>query len=479
LFQVAGQGYNALQDEHPMRSRSWFFAFIFSAVSIPAVLSGCATLAQDGGQTALLRAKDRVAPALVHIRPVKSVYTRGKREELLTIGSGFILTADGFIVTNEHVAGDSRFVRCVLSTREEVDARVVGVDRYTDIAVLKVKLPHPLPHVRLGSSASLESGQSVLALGSPHGLARSVSRGIISVTNRHLNDSGLRASLFNNWIQTDAAINPGNSGGPLVNLDGEVIGINARVLRGAENVGFAIPIDVAKEVIPQLIENGRVIRAWLGLDFQEMLARTDDPDQQGVVVAGVDPLSPAQEAGVLPGDILTAVNGVPVHARFEEELPTVRKRIAELPIGEAATLTLQRANEELEISAVTEELGALRGQELEFPEWGFTATEVTPSIARQAQLPDRQGAWVSGSQPGTPAAMAGLKEGDIILQVDEAPVASLAEFERLYQEKLENGAEHVLLFVKRGALTRFVLVEPIPAQVPALPETLVLPEGSE
>jgi serine protease Do len=471
--------YNAFQDEHLMRSLSCLFAFTFCALSVPAMLSGCATLSRDGGQTALLRAKNRVAPALVHIRPVKSVYTKGKREELLTIGSGFILTADGYIVTNEHVAGDSRFVRCVLSSREEVDARVVGVDRYTDIAVLKVDVPHDLPHVRLGSSAALESGQSVLALGSPHGLARSVSRGIISVTNRHLNDSGLRASLFNNWIQTDAAINPGNSGGPLVNLDGEVIGINARVLRNAENVGFAIPIDVAKEVIPQLIENGRVIRAWLGFDFQEMLARTDDPDLHGVVVAGVDPLSPAQTAGVLPGDILTAVNGVPVHARFEEELPDVRKRVAELPIGEPATLTLQRANEEITLTAVTEELGALRGEEVEFPEWGFTATEVTPAIARQAQLPERQGAWVSGSQPGTPASLAGLKEGDIILKVDDVPVKHLGDFDHLYDERVESGVEHVLLFVKRGALTRFVLVEQNPAQVPALPETLVLPEAAE
>lgn len=266
--------------------------------------SGCATLAPNQ-DAAVIRAKDKVAPSLVHIRPVKEVFTEGKREEVLVIGSGFIISPDGYVVTNEHVAGSSRVVNCVLYTKEEMEAEVVGVDRYTDIAVLKLKTDRrDLPSVKLGSSSSLRAGETVLALGSPHGLARSVSKGIVSVPDRYLSTPDFMDINYNNWIQTDAAINPGNSGGPLVNLRGEVVGINARRLGGAENVGFAIPIDVAKEVIQSIMKNGRMIRGWIGLSFQELSRKAGDVKQEGVVVADVEPLSPAAEVGIRPGDIL-------------------------------------------------------------------------------------------------------------------------------------------------------------------------------
>ena len=438
-------------------------------VALAALMAGCATMSTTpfgASQSRVLRAKDRVAPALVHVRPVKEVFQRGKREEVSVVGSGFIIApdpakTDRYVITNEHVAGESRFVRCVLYNKEEVEASVVGIDPYTDIAVLKLDGDHDnLPYVTMGSSAKLKPGHVVLAMGSPHGLARSVSMGIVSVTDRYLEDRGDEmVSPFNTWIQTDAAINPGNSGGPLVDLNGEVVGINARVLRGAENVGFAIPIDIAREVINEIIEHGRVSRSWLGETLQPTRAKTDDPTQKGVVIADIDPLSPGYEAGLKPGDVMLAINGQPTDARYEEDLPAVRKRIADMAVGSKVTVTVLRGGKEIEIPVTTVERSLLKGNQVEFPEWGFTAVDLTPPMVRRAQLPARKGIYVTGSQNGGIAANARLKAGDIVLTVDGQEVADVEAFQQLYGTLIEEQKPLVMLQVKRGALMRFVLVK--------------------
>jgi serine protease Do len=423
--------------------------------------TGCATV--TGSQDrAVLRARDQVAPALVHIRPVREVFRRGEREEMVVVGSGFIISPEGYVVTNEHVAGDkSTLVRCVLSDKEEIEAEVVGSDPFTDIAVLKLKGKpgQRFPFVRMGDSSTLEAGQTVMALGSPHGLARSVSLGIVSVTDRYLGGADQDRAPYNNWIQTDAAINPGNSGGPLVNLRGEVVGVNARKLTGADNVGFAIPINIAREVVEDIMDNGRVERSWFGVTLQATTSITDNPGRQGVVIGSVDPYSPSAQAGLRPGDMLQAVNGVTVNARFEEELPAVRKRIADLPIGEPASLLVERGGETLEIEILTIEKSELRGDERALERWGCTVTEVTPELMARARLTERMGAFVSGAREGGPASNAGLSAGDIILAMDGEPVRSLAHFLELYEEVTESGRELVLMDVKRGALTRFVLLK--------------------
>jgi len=419
---------------------------------------GCVTMGR-GGQAAVVRAKNKVAPALVHIRPVKRVFARGKQEEVVTAGSGFIISPDGYVITNEHVAGESSFVQCVLYNKEEVEAEVVGVDPYTDIAVLKLEVDEPLPYARLGRSATLEAGQTVLALGSPHGLARSVSAGIVSVTDRYLEDYGYKVSPYYTWIQTDAAINRGNSGGPLVNLKGDVVGVNARMLLGAENVGFAIPIDIVRQVVDQMIAQGRVIRSWIGVNLQEMTRKTDDPTARGVVIADVDPLGPALEAGLRPGDIMIAINGVATDARFEEDLPAVRKQIADLPVGAEAIVRVVRGDETIDVPLLTEEKSALKGDQVEFEEWGFTASTLTPAMVQRARLPSRKGVAVSGQQVGGLAAQARLQRGDIILEMDDEAIDGLAQFTRLYEERVQSNQRLVLLTVKRGALTRFVLIK--------------------
>ncbi|MFO7973122.1 MAG: trypsin-like peptidase domain-containing protein [Candidatus Hydrogenedentota bacterium] len=428
-------------------------------VLLLAAAAGCATIGNPG-ERAVIRAKDKIIPSLVHIRPVKETFASGQKKEYVVEGSGFIILPGGYVVTNEHVAGESTLVRCVLHDKSEVDAEVVGTDRFTDIAVLKLQSDRKdLPAAKLGDSDLIEPGQTVLALGSPHGLSRSISKGIVSVTERYLGEVGPRPAPYNTWIQTDAAINPGNSGGPLVNLRGEVVGINTRKLSGADNVGFAIPINAAKAVIDAIIEQGRVPRSWIGVRLQEMMRKTDDPSQKGVVVADVDPLGPAAEADLTPGDVIVAVNGEPVHARFQEDLPGVLKRIADLPIGSRAVFTVQRNEETQDITIETMEERDYKGEEVEFPVWGFAASDVTPAIVQAARLPSRRGIVVAGVEVGTPASEAGLKKGDIVLSVNGEEIANLAEFQQRYEAINEAGKRLVLLDVKRGALTRFELLK--------------------
>jgi serine protease Do len=279
-------------------------------------------------------------------------------------------------------------------------------------------------------------------------------------------------SPFNNWIQTDAAINPGNSGGPLVNLKGEVIGINTRILSGAENVGFAIPIDIAKEVIDQLIKNGHMTRSWIGESLQPMRVKTEDAAAKGVVIADVATLSPGYEAGLRPGDIMLSVDGIPTNARFEEDLPAVRKHIADLPAGKEVAVRIMRDGKEQDIKVTTAERSLLRGDQVEFPEWAFTAVDVTDNIARRAQLASRKGILVTGVQVGGIAANARLINGDILLAIDGAEVPNLASFKKTYQSLIESKKPLVMLEVKRGALSRFVLIK----QEPGEPAASAAPE---
>lgn len=433
--------------------------YVLSIALILALTPGCMTMAGDS-DARLVQAKNKVAPALVHIRPVKEVFRGGQRQEIAVLGSGFIISKDGYVITNEHVAGQSKLVRVVLFDKEEVDAEVVGTDKFTDIAVLKLQTQRTdLPVVQLALDKKLEAGMTVLALGSPHGLSRSVSKGIVSVTDRYLQDSGNMVSPYNTWIQTDAAINPGNSGGPLVNLNGKVVGVNARRLGGADNVGFAIPIGIAEEVWTDIIDHGRVERSWIGVTLQEMVSVTDDASRQGVVIGDVDPLSPAFEAGIRPGDVMLSIDGSVTNARFEEDLPEVRKRLADFPVGETLSLSMMRASQDLSIEVVTEAKGDITGREVELGAWGFTVSELTPAIVRRAQLPSRQGVFVSGTRVGGIAAIAGLRQGDIILRVDGEEISELAGFQDVYRERLDSKQPMVLLDVKRGAVTLYVLVK--------------------
>ncbi len=435
-------------------------------------------------ETQVQRAKEQVFPAIVHIRPVKEVFRRGRRELMAVTGSGVIFRPDGYVITNEHVAGKANRVSCTLSNLEEVSAEVVGTDPETDIAVLKLNMDEisgPLRYARLGDSDRIRDGETVLAFGSPLGFERTVSRGVVSSKDRYLGGPYSEVSAYNLWIQTDAAINRGNSGGPLVNLRGEVIGINSLAVIAGENIAFAIPINLVKEVVPQLIEHGKVERSDLGLRFQQLQFLEDYfgiAMDQGVVISSIDRGSPAEEAGVLAGDILLAYNGAPIRARFIQELPAIRKMIADTPPGQEITLDVMRQGERQEIRMTTRIKDRREGEEFQVDEWGFSVREVTDRIAQLAKMEEKSGVVVTGIRPGSPGANAKLRGGDIIRLVDGEKVKDLEHFEELYGQKVAERQELALFEVTYGAFHRYVLIRTLyGAAEPFSAEVLETPKG--
>jgi len=437
--------------------------WLLAAAAICAV-PGCALmrLAVEGGREELVQAAiDKVRPALVHIRPVKEIYLGGRRQSVVVTGSGVIISADGYVLTNNHVAEKSREVKCTLFDKSEVYAEVVGTDPYTDIAVLKINpddVEGSLPWARLGNSDTLRVGEEVMAMGSPHGLSRSVSVGALSATDRYFGSGERVVSPYHLWIQTDAAINPGNSGGPLVNLDSEVVGINSRVVLGANNLGFAIPINIVKDVADQLIEHGEVTRSWIGVELQNTQSVTADTDEKGVLVSSVAENSPAQRAGIRSGDTIITFGGQPVSARFEEELPATRRLIAETPVGEEVMVELMRGSEKIDVVLATEEKGKFVGEDVECPMWGFAVREVTETIARDNKLGGKRGVYVSGIQAGSSAARGGLTAASIVLRVDGRDITDIEMFTEIYNTSVDDRKRLVLLEAKRGPVVRYIVL---------------------
>jgi serine protease Do len=428
-----------------------------------------ATAGQDL-QSRILQARDRVSPALVNVQPITDVYSSGERRSSTGVGSGFIFDEAGHVVTNYHVAGRAKRLIITLSNRERVSGVLVGEDPLTDIAVLKLDLPEgktmPAP-VELGDSDSLAVGEYVMALGSPLALQRSLSFGVVSSKDRFLSDdmklpTGEKTGSFNTWIQTDAAINPGNSGGPLVDLEGKVVGVNARGAFGASSIGFAIPINIVKEVAKDLIENGKVSRSWLGLTFQplEELAQYFEAEPApGAVIRSVDPGSPAERAGIRAGDVLLSYRGEQISAQFTEELPAIYKKIADTPIGENVDLVVARGTEELAISTTTEEQGESRSDEMACESWGFTAGGITREIALEYSLPDTLGVFVAGVKPNGAAFRARVYPGDRIVAVDDQTISGIDDLRKIYRARDDARAEKVLLTVMRRHSRRWILIE--------------------
>jgi len=434
------------------------------AVAALFIFQGCALmrLAIKGSVDDQVRAAiDQVRPALVHIRPVKEVYLAGKKQSVVITGSGVIISPEGYVLTNNHVAEKSRELKCTLFDKSEVYAEVVGTDPYTDIAVLKIDpadIQEPLPWARLGNSDTLRVGEQVMAMGSPHGLSRSVSVGALSATDRYFGRDQRVVSPYHLWIQTDAAINPGNSGGPLVNLNGEVVGINSRAVLGANNLGFAIPINIVKDVSDKLIADGEVARSWIGVELQKTKTLTTENTETGVLISSVDEDSPAQNAGIRTGDIMVSFDGHPVSARFEEELPAVRRLIAQTPVGKEVTVEVKRNGETTAVVLTTDKKGKFVGQDVECPLWGFAVREVTEAIARENKLGSKRGVFVSGVQAGSPADRGGLSSSSIVLRIDGEKVTDIAAFTDKYEAAVEARKRLVLLEAKHGPVERFVLL---------------------
>lgn len=419
-------------------------------------------------QTQIFQARDKVLPALIHIQPVVFDYLTGREKKLSIVGSGVIISTDGYAVTNYHVAGKAERIICTLEDREQVPAELIGGDPATDLAIIKLDVseyPGKLIPANLGKSSELEVGQTVLAMGSPLALSRSVSMGVISTVNRFFPGeirlpSGEKTGRYNTWLQTDAAINPGNSGGPLVNLNGEVIGINTRGVFFAENIGFAIPIDVVKTVSEMLINKGTVERSWIGVHaqaLQELESFFGADTNRGVLVASVDPGSPAEMSGISAGEIILSYNGKDVSARFEEELPVFYQMIASSPVGmEVELVTLVDGRQQTK-KVTTRLLGELQGKDFDFEKWKFTAKSITNQMAIDERLDDTTGVYVTQAKAPGPAFDGGLRRGDIIKQINRKQVNDLEELKTYYEALAD--AEKILLTIRRRSDVRYVLVK--------------------
>ncbi|HEY3246103.1 MAG TPA: trypsin-like peptidase domain-containing protein, partial [Phycisphaerae bacterium] len=312
-------------------------------------------------------ATEKVFPAVVFIKCVRETHEAGKRTSQGVSGSGVIVSPDGEVLTNWHVVDKATEVRCLLLDGQALYATVVGTDKDTDLALLRLSRPSDaaaLPLAPLGDSDALREGDFVMAMGAPWGLSRSVSIGIISCTRRFLPDRG----EYSLWLQTDAAISPGNSGGPLVNTAGEVVGVNTLGVTGGGDMGFAIPSAVVRQIAEHIRRCGQVRWSWTGLQLQPLRDFNRNiyfDATEGVMIAGTDPDGPAASAGVQPLDRLLKINGRAVTAMTEEDLPAIRRELGFLPKDTPATLELVRGSETLTLALTPREKGKVEGDELD------------------------------------------------------------------------------------------------------------------
>jgi serine protease Do len=396
-------------------------------------------------------------------------FRTGELKKQAVIGSGIIFHPDGYVVTNYHVAGKAERIICTLHDKEQVPAEYIGGDPSTDVAVLKLDLDEYSAAIfaaELGDSDSAQAGQHVLAMGSPLSLSRSISSGVISTKDRYFSSeyrlpSGERTGRYNLWIQTDAAINPGNSGGPLVDLAGRVIGINSRATFLANNLGFAIPINIVKQVIEQVLDHGRVIRSWIGVEcqaLQELENWFGAERNNGVLVASVMPGSPADQRYLKAGDIILALDGEPVSARFVEELPAFYNTIASYAPGSEVNLSVLRNEQEYEFTVTTVELGDLQGEDFEAADWGFTVKAITQQMRVENQLVDTLGVYATGVKRVGPADLAGLRRGDVVTMINKTTISGLADFMQVYSELMESGSDKVLVRLNRNGAIRLAVL---------------------
>ena len=380
------------------------------------------------------------------------------------MGSGMILDKEGHILTNYHVVKDVDEIKVRLSDKREFKAEVVSSDPKTDVAVIRIKEKvADLPTVQLGDSDALQVGELVMAVGAPFGLTQTVTTGIISAIGR--SDVGI--ADYENFLQTDAPINPGNSGGPLVNMKGEVIGMNSAIATNSgqsAGIGFAIPANMIKAMLPTLVKGGKIARGLLGVGIQdldkELAKQFKLPDSNGSLVSSVNPGSAADKAGIKVGDVITRFNGKDVQNTRElrngvaATAPGAKVSVELIRAGKPMTLTVTIGEATGEPAAADTDESGSAGQAVKL---GLTLKSLTPDLARQYGLADSAGLLISAVEPGSPAGQAGLQEGDLIAEVNHQKVAKLSEFQAALDEAKKSGS--ALFLVKRKSMSLFVVLQ--------------------
>ena len=374
------------------------------------------------------------------------------------LGSGFVIDSKGLVVTNNHVVENAAKITVKFSDDREFSAKIVGRDPLTDIAVIQLEsAPGSFQVAPLGNSSRLQVGEWVVAMGSPFGLANTLTAGVVSATGRNIG-----AGNYDNFIQTDASINPGNSGGPLVNLRGEVVGINTAIFSrsgGNLGIGFAIPIDLAKEVLPQLIEKGKVTRGWLGVSIQRVTPEIAESlgleRRGGALVSGVIDGSPAEEAGIAVGDVIVEYNGQRIAE--SSELPIL---VARTEVGRTASVTVLRDRKPTTFKV---RIGELKDREVvasgpsKEDKLGVSVQAITPEISETLGLKSARGVIITAVQPQSPAAEGGLRRGDVVLQVNRKEIGSVEDFAKIV-DAAQPGSS-LLFLVRRGESNLFIALK--------------------
>ncbi len=372
-----------------------------------------------------------------------------------SLGSGFIVDKGGYILTNNHVVENAQEIKVKLSDGREFKAKVIGRDTRTDLALIKItSIFENLPVLALGDSDAMRVGDWVMAVGNPFGLGQTVTQGIISATGRVIG-----SGPYDDFLQTDAPINPGNSGGPLVNLKGEVIGINTAIISGGQGLGFAIPSNMAKSVMKQLREKGKVVRGWLGVAIQSVtpeLAKSFGlKEPHGALVSDVTPGGPAAKGGILRGDIIMTFDGKNV--KSANDLPII---VAETPVGKSVAVTVLRNGKEINVTVKIEELTEQRmAAQTGTPtqSYGMTVGNITPDLRQHLGLAEKSGVVVESVEPGGLADQAGIQPGDVIKEANRRKITNVQEYDSALASV--PAGQPLLLLIRRGNQSLFVTME--------------------
>jgi len=421
-------------------------------------------------ETPVVKAVRRVSPAVVNISSAYEVRQRSgpfsgfglnpffdeffkdffdprfeSRRQYTSLGSGVIINGKkGLILTNSHVIQRASTIKVVLQDQREFEARIVGADPDSDLAVLKIDADKPLPSIKMGNSDDLMIGETVIAIGNPFGFSHTVTTGVISAINRSIRTED---RVYHNFIQTDASINPGNSGGPLLNINGELIGINTAIYAKAQGIGFAIPISKARKIISDLIQYGEVIQAWIGItvqDLDENLARyLKVPGKKGVIVKSVDPASPARKVGLREGDIILAIDGKKISSVNDYEAVT-----RSLSAGDTLKIKLWRGGRKKVALVRTRVFPIELAEDLGYRLLGVRVANITDSRRRKFRISTTSGVVITKIRSNCYLARIGAERGDVIRQIDDTIIRSKDDFKKaIVRYRRKNS---VVLLLQRG-----------------------------